>query len=607
MTRFVRTTIFGVALFLLPLWTLAEVGFRASVDRNVVSLADRIMLRLEISGSRQGEPKLPEMEGVEILGRSSRAEFSLVNGATSVKRIFSYTLVPMRTGEIRIPSASLVAEGKTFRSRPITVKVVDVGSELPAPPSRESRGNSPPSSRREKSRLFVTASVDHPEVFVNQQLDLSFRLFREPGLNLGNLGFNEPPVVGFVSADNKPREDRYGTTLEGGRYSVLEMKRAIFPISPGELVIESAEFKGDILTRLRRGDPFFGGVFADPFAYEREPFLLRTDPVSIRVKPLPPGAPPDFSGAVGVYRMNAEVSPDQVAVGEPVTVTVTVQGLGNLDAVAMPSLEVGEDFRSYDPEVSTQTRLAGDRVGGTKVFRQALVPLSSGRKQIPPVRMSYFDPAAGTFRQISSEPAEIKVTAAPSGSRARLVEASSGADRRKVEVIEKDILYIKPLPQDWAREGKSFWLRRSTWALQVIPLILIFLAWRFQVRRERLSSDRIYARKVGASRSVRRRFAAARRLLREGKSGEFCAEVDRAVTRYLGDRLGLPSGAVDARLVSEKLAALAVPEGTERFLRECFETCSRLRFAPAGPSREEMEQLLELAEGLVSRLEKVKL
>lgn len=602
-----RPAIVAALLALMPLRGVgAEVSFQASVDRETVSLADQVTLTLEVIGTRDGAPQLPEIKGAEILGRSSQTEFSLVNGATSVRQIFRYTLIPLQAGELRIPPAKLVADGRTFLTRPLTVKVVSESSSAAAAKAPRPEPAQAPGGR---SPLFIRTEVDRNEVFVNQQVNLVFRLYYAAGLKVGDLNYEEPPTVGFVSPEVNPREDRFNLTIEGTRYQVLELKKAIFPISPGSLKIGPAGLRGNVYRRSRRSPAgFFGDdFFPDPFATEREPFRLRSDPIEITVKPLPPGAPASFSGAVGVYEMKVEVSPRKVKVGEPVTLAVTIQGLGSLDTVVMPQIRYGEVFRGYEPEVSASFREVGGRMGGTKVFRQALIPLQEGSIGLPEVSFSFFDPESGRYREISLPAGTIEAVEAPAGSRTVRVEAGSPGTGRQVEIVEKDILYIKKDPGKWRRSVPGFWLRREVWALQIVPVLLLLGAWRYQARRRRLSTDRIYARKVGASRSVRRRFAAARRLLEQGDKEAFCRELNRAFTRYLGDRLGLPSGAVDPEVAARRLEGAGLPPGTLECLNRCFATGDRVRYCPGVAAREEMRRWLEEAEDVVSRLEKVKL
>jgi len=137
---------------------------------------------------------------------------------------------------------------------------------------------------------------------------------------------------------------------------------------------------------------FFGG---------RELSLTGVRPVSVtpefssvQVRALPQeGRPANFRGAVGNFVVHAQAKPTQVAVGDPVTLTVTVVDLSQ-DGTTLQTLQppvidqasLGGEFRvPSDP-------LAGSVDGNAKTFTQTIRPLSAKLTQVPPIEFSYFDP-----------------------------------------------------------------------------------------------------------------------------------------------------------------------------------------------------------------------
>src|SRR5438105_14653702 len=78
-------------------------------------------------------------------------------------------------------------------------------------------------------------------------------------------------------------------------------------------------------------DPFSDPFFSNPFAQigERREIEIKSEPVALEVKPLPPKAPPSFSGAIGNFTMTTDAKPKSVQVGDPITVTAAISGRGN--------------------------------------------------------------------------------------------------------------------------------------------------------------------------------------------------------------------------------------------------------------------------------------
>lgn len=593
-----------------------EITFTASVDRETISISDRLTYTLTIEGARDGRPVLPEIPGFEAIGSSSSTQFSLVNNQTQVVQSISYTLMPLRTGEFTIPSARMVHGGKTYLTRPVKVQVVDgpapPASRPPAvPPGPPAAGEGQPQPEAAPP-LFITTEVDRKEAYVNEQISLTFKLYLR--LQVANLHYSPPPTTGFIE-ESLGDQRSYAQVRNGLRYEVLEIPRAVFPISAGQLTIGPAELKGDVLVPRRSGrmspfgfDDFFGDdFFAGAFA-ERQPFVLRSEPITLNIQPLPrEGRPANFRGAVGRYDLETSAGPRTVRAGEPVTVTVKISGVGNLDTVTPPEIPSGDLFQTYSPEVETRKEVSGGRLGGERIFKQVLIPLTAEVKEIPPVSFTFFDPEPGEYRTLTGKPLAIEVQAAPDRETLRLVEEARGrTGGEEIRLLARDILHIKNDPGRLIRSGRPYY-RRNFFRVAVLLLPLVLLAaWGVTARKERLEGDVVYARQVGASRSARKRFRKARQLLAAGEGERFYAEVHRAFNRYLGDKCRIAAGAVCGEVIGDRLEAAGGPAGIRGEIEDCLAAFDRARFSGSAARPEEMKTFLERVENLVERLEKIK-
>src|SRR5205814_5976274 len=132
-------------------------------------------------------------------------------------------------------------------------------------------------------------------------------------------------------------------THEGRNYQVYSFKTEIAAARPGKFEIVQVTAKAAIVlprrpsaprtTRPRSpfdlfnmDDPFSDPFFSDPFGSmgERTELPIRSETATLNVKPLPPNAPPNFSGAVGTFTMTADAKPKTVQVGDPITVTSAI-------------------------------------------------------------------------------------------------------------------------------------------------------------------------------------------------------------------------------------------------------------------------------------------
>src|SRR5439155_9851478 len=120
-------------------------------------------------------------------------------------------------------------------------------------------------------------------------------------------------------------------------------------------------------------DPFNDPFFNDPFSgmTEQRIVTLTSRPVTLEVNPLPPNAPPSFSGAVGIFSLSSDVKPKKAQIGDPLTVTASISGRGNFDRVTAPQLESDRGWHTYPPGSSFKPN---DDIGisGTKTFEMVL-------------------------------------------------------------------------------------------------------------------------------------------------------------------------------------------------------------------------------------------
>lgn len=152
---------------------------------------------------------------------------------------------------------------------------------------------------------------------------------------------------------------------------------------PGRLTVGPARLDLEIMEGASGSAAFFGAI-------EPRPQTLATQQVTLDMLPLPAkGRPASFSGAVGSFSLAVATSPENSAVGDPLTITTTISGTGSLNSAGCPRI-TGGALRSYPPA-------ARGRDKGL-ICEQVVIPSAAG--QLPPVVWSYFDPGPGRYRTL---------------------------------------------------------------------------------------------------------------------------------------------------------------------------------------------------------------
>jgi hypothetical protein len=568
-----------------------DVSVSAAVNTNVVALDGQVVLEVAVTGASTdiGTPALPALPNFTVYSAGRTQNMSFVNGKFSSSLAFRYALIPKSTGKFTIPPIVVRHSGTTYQTQPLNVEVIAAGSAPAAAPAQ------PQTAPGRGSRsIFVAASVDKPHAYVNEQVTYSFRFYQSVRL-LSNPQYVPANFAGFWTEDTPPRN--YYATVDGQKYRVTEVKTLLFPTRPGTFNLGTASLQCSV-EDFSAGDPFADDFFRSFFSGGTTQ-VLRTAPVTVTVAPLPAtGKPQSFGGAVGQFQIAAALDRPVTKVNEPVTLSVTVSGTGNLKTLSMPPLPDWPDFRKYETVSSLNIATDGGTVKGSKIFKTVLVPQTPGTKTLPAIAFSFFDPDRRTYQTATTRPLTLMVAPGAAGPAPR---AAAGQGPAAVTIVNRDIRYIKDLPR-WREAFRP--LLHTGWFLAVnaLPPLALAIVFGYTRRQRRLSTDIAYARRLKASATAKKYLKHAGTLC-NGAPSEFYGAVARALLEYIAHKANVSAEGLTGPAIAAILAARNVSQPTIAAVKTVLDECDRIRFAPPGAAPD-MPQMLETAAGLINRLEK---
>ena len=263
-----------------------------------------------------------------------------------------------------------------------------------------------------------------------------------------NPEFLPPELRGLLAYElGKPRRvapRSYG----GGVFEAHVFQRALFAVAPGTLMVPAPQLS----YTLPQSSSYFS---------REERFVVRAESAQLVVKALPEaGRPQDFTGAVGVLRASVRLDSATARVGDPLVLSMRIDGAGNVKLLPRPLLEVS--WASAVPggeRVSVDT--SGAFVRGYKEFDWILTPTQSGRVELPVLRYSYFDPFRGEYAYAETAPGALSVN-----------------DGTLATAAEGDKLSVDPLRAWRGASTPSLAESLVTWRLPlIIVLLLAPLPW----------------------------------------------------------------------------------------------------------------------------------
>ena len=545
-----------------------EISVFALVDNSIVSVGSRIQLTVSIKGTQSiNAPELPKINGFQAQYRGPRTKFSYVNGQVSAFIEHRYFLVALNVGEYNINPIEVTYKGKSYFTEPITVKIIQGPTEL-------------------KEEIYLTLTAEKERVYLNEELPISIKLYYRQ-LSPPDLA-NPTILASAFSVRDFTRPKLTEEVIDGVRFKCFNFQTVVYPVSVGQLTLGPAQLKCNVVVQTPSFS--FDSIFDGPHfgSNQKRPVVLKSEPLNLTVEALPlEGKPHDFSGAIGKYALQVDAKPTEVKVGEPITLTMRVSGSGNIETIFLPKIHSLNLFKTYDPQIKT------DEHG--KSFEQVLIPEDDSVKAIPEIRFSYFDPEDEQYHAIKKGEIPIHVTALADEETLKIVDLPGVAQTLKREKLGRDILYIKDSMKG-VQQGKFYLYQNELFLFaQTLPLLAFIGVFIYQKRKDRLAGDISYARQRGAPRKAKKRIDAAKKLARAGQSGAFCDAIFKTMQEYIGDQFALPSGGITSEVVDE-LRKHNVKEETLEKLRDFFEACDSVRFAPAEISQDEMQRLLALTE-----------
>jgi hypothetical protein len=587
-------------------------------------VGETVELQIKVTGP--GDARPPEeisIDGLEIHGTGQSRQFEIHNFSTSSSVTYNYTILPLRAGKFTIPPQIVHAGGSLLRTPELTLNVADSpGRSSNARPSRGTQSQSVRASDLVFAELIVPKKTAYVGEIVPVQIQMGFDPRVRPRLI-------EPPEItgqGFT-AQKLQESGQNSETINGRPYDVVTYKTAITAARAGKFELGPVKAKAQVLVPRARSaprtrsrspfdlfdldDPFSDPFFSNPFAQmgERREVEIKSEPVALEVKPLPPNAPPSFSGAIGNFTMTTDAKPKSVQVGDPITVTTEIAGRGNFDRVNAPVVEDERGWHKYPPSSKFKQ---DDEVGlsGTKTFETVLSP-NEKKQSLPLLAFSYFDPVKEQYVTLRSEAMPITVqggtaatqnvaTPQPASSRPSGTTPTRAAPAAAAAAKPPDILYQLTERPRATESFAPIYKRRVFWGVQVIPLLALigFAVWK--IRRARINNrqaQRIAALHHEAAElmhNLRRKDASPR---------EYYAEASRVVR--VKTALASAGRGIDPNIVDAETAADTFKLNSDERdrLRRLFEQSDEWQYSGAhnGPGRispENRREVLELIENL---------
>lgn len=590
----------------------SDITVTAETNRTEVGTEQAVVFKIRVQGvspSAVETPEPPPTTNLVLNNATPNTNRSLSFGSGKMGRSVSFEWIyrPVRPGIARLRATDVVVDGKTYQTEEIRVRIVPQ-SEAPAtsqPASRTTGSNDtsspdadteaaepdPPESSLDASDLFIRVKTSTDAVYQNEQATVEYQLYFRPGVQPRHSRLASAwDANGFwreeldVASRPVPKLQR----INGDLYQTIVLKRvAVFPTRTGMLRIDPLQIETEAYASRSASSQNYS-------AQRRyEPVTLSSDPLTLDVSPLPDRAPPSFSGAVGQFSVNADVTTQTARVGGAVTYKVTVEGTGNIATLQAPTIDAPNAFDVYDPKINTDLDRGGSKVRGTKTFTYILVPQSNGQFTLPAVEFAYFDPDAQRYDEIRTSPIPVEVT----GDAAPTALSTTGAGLPVGDIAG-------PMSSaQWVSTDRTP-MHRKVWPYAALALPLLASVGILVLRRPTEDAA------PPAIETAMERLDHANALIESSsrtpeQTQQVYGVLERAVLEFIGDRTKHPVSGFSRDRLDTFLQNKGVDADDRAALRSLLDACDQAQFAPQSALTDSLDVAHHRAKTLIRRFDRI--
>jgi len=417
-----------------PFKGLADnVQFTLEVSSNSVALNDVVEVQYTIANGKNVTTFIPpEFKNFKIIqGPNQSSGYSSINGVIKEYIAISYILQPLSTGTFTIPAASAVVDGKNILSN--TSKITITAASANVQPQYQPFFQAPRQDvnqdfvlrkgenvkKKIKENILLRLVVSKKSCFIGEPIEVTYKLYTR--LKSDSKILHRPSFNGFSVYEMLDNETIQGgeETYLGKVYNVYILRKVqLYPLRTGKLVLDTMSVENEVsfmepgstaneedifelLDNLQNGVSTNRGII-------KENLVIYSNEESIQVNPLPINQNPKFQGAVGDFRITANLERDMVHQNDIDKLIIKISGSGNFPMVFVPEVNWLENFNAFEP-VTTETYNKNIiPLSGEKVFTIPFTVKKQGEFKIPPIKFYFFNPITKEYS--STEAIELPLT-----------------------------------------------------------------------------------------------------------------------------------------------------------------------------------------------------
>ena len=344
-------------LLFLPFILLAS-GVNISVNKKVLNAGEELIVTLSAEGENIKFPNIQEIDGNTIVGTSTSDNISIINGKMKEIMKKSYILYPQKS--IKIPSFTVIIDGKTYKTKPIFVKVT-----IP---------------KQTKGKYELDINISKKRLYLGENAVLTLKFIKKADAQ--SIQIQRPYIKNFLIKEIGSKD------LKKDNEEIIIYKFLLIPQKSGQYTI--GPFLAQIGKLIKTSSDDFMGLQIASMKYQN----IYSNKLKINVEPIPSGT------VYGDFNISIK-SKNEIDANEPNKITLLISGCGDFYSIEPFSLNI-KNATVYEGKPKLNLHIKNNKLCGS--FTQIFTVIANKDYKIPSFKLKTFD---GKIKTISTP--EIKI------------------------------------------------------------------------------------------------------------------------------------------------------------------------------------------------------
>ncbi len=350
-------------LLFLPFVLFAS-GVNISVNKKVLNTGEELVVTISAEGENIKFPNIQEIDGNTIVGTSTSDNISIINGKMKETITKSYILYPQKS--LKIPSFSVIIDGKTYKTKPLDIKVT-------AP-------------KQTKGAYELDINISKKQLYLGENAVLTLKFIKKADAQ--SIQIQRPYIRNFLIKEIGSKD------LKKDNEEIVIYKFLLIPQKSGQYNI--GPFLAQVGKLVKTATDDFMGLQIASMKYQN----VYSNKLKVNVEPIPSGT------VYGDFNISIK-SKQKIDANEPNKIKLTISGCGDFYSIEPFTLNI-KNATVYQGKPKLNLHITNNKLCGS--FTQVFTVIANRNYKIPSFKLKTFD---GKIKTIFSPEIDVQIKNAP--------------------------------------------------------------------------------------------------------------------------------------------------------------------------------------------------